>query len=246
MKRLITLTLVIFSVLGASAQFGQSVLNIRLNNNAPMRVVIDGREAGPMTSAAHITNLNSGQHFLQVYTANRNWGHGNGHHHDRVIAYNGYIVLTGNAESWVTVFPEMQKVKFDNVVAFAPPVVNPGKIRLQEQCNEFVNHAPVAPVRPIGPLPMNPQAFESLKQTINNAGFENTRLSIFKQALAYNNFTTRQVRELMGLFWYESSKLEVAKLAYPKTLDQNNYYLVNNEFSFSGSVDELGNYIAMR
>jgi hypothetical protein len=93
---------------------------------------------------------------------------------------------------------------------------------------------------------MNPADFSQLKQTIDNARFENTRLSIFKQALNYNYFTTAQVRELMDLFWFENSKLEVAKIAYPKTIDQNNYYQVNNEFSFSSSVNELGQYIAMR
>jgi len=93
---------------------------------------------------------------------------------------------------------------------------------------------------------MAPADFEQLKRTIDNAGFESTRLTIFKQALAYNYFTTAQVRDLMNLFWFESSKLDVAKLAYNKTVDPYNYYLVNNEFNFSSSVNALGDYIAMR
>lgn len=248
MKRIITLALITLTVLSASAQFGQSILNLRLNDNAPFKVFIDGQQTGGVGSVARISNLQGGKHFLQVYRVGNTWGH-----HGMNSAFRGMIVLTANAESWVTVFPEMQKVKFDDIRAFMDPC-NPNKVDVRyprlpvrERCeNELQNRAPIAPVTPIGPMPMCQNDFSQLKQTIDNAGFESTRLTIFKQALCYNYFTTSQVRELMQLFWFESSKLEVAKLAYPKTLDQNNYYLVNNEFGFSSSVNTLGDYIAMR
>ncbi len=248
MKRIITLALITLTVLSASAQFGQSILNLRLNDNAPFKVFIDGQQTGGVGSVARISNLQGGKHFLQVYRVGNTWGH-----HGMNSAFRGMIVLTANAESWVTVFPEMQKVKFDDIRAFMDPC-NPNKVDVRyprlpvrERCeNELQNRAPIAPVTPIGPMPMCQNDFSQLKQTIDNAGFESTRLTIFKQALCYNYFTTSQVRELMQLFWFESSKLEVAKLAYPKTLDQNNYYLVNNEFGFSSSVNALGDYIAMR
>ena len=260
MKRLLTFALVVFSILSASAQYGQSVLNLRLSDNGPFRATIDGRPVSTAVgSNATIANLEGGKHFLQVYRVGNNWGH---HHQDN--AFQGTILLSANAESWVTVYPEMQKVKFDNIQALAQPSpFNPNKI----DCNypkgplqgEYEHHEEhhedhhydhhegnYFPPVPVGPCAMNPNDFAQLKQTIANASFEETRITIFKQALAYNYFSTSQVRELMDQFWFEGSKLEVAKLAYPKTVDQNNYYLVNNEFSFSSSVDDLGNYIAMK
>jgi len=242
MKKVFTLALIALTVLSASAQFGQSILNLRLSDNAPFKVYIDGQQTGGVGNVARLTNLHGGKHFLQVMRVGNSWGH-----HGMNSAFKGMIVLTANAESWVTVFPEMQKVKFDDIRAFADPNQCHPRLPVRERCEtELQPRCPIAPVTPIGPMPMCQNDFSQLKQTIDNAGFESTRLNIFKQALGYNYFTTSQVRELMQLFWFESSKLEVAKLAYPKTVDQNNYYLVNNEFGFSSSVNALGDYIAMR
>jgi len=252
MKRTITIAILALTVLSASAQFGQSILNLRLSDNTPFKVYIDGQQTGGVDDIIRISNLQGGNHFLQVYKIGRASGHGHGFG-QTCSAFSGVIVLTANVESWVTVYPELQKVKFDDIRAFMDPCnhdkldIRFPKLPLRNRCeNEQTNYFPSAPITPVGPMPMCAGEFNQLKQTINNAGFENTRLSIFKQALRYNYFTTAQVREIMDLFWFEGTKLDVAKLAYPKTVDQNNYYLVNNEFSFSGSVDELGNYIAMR
>jgi hypothetical protein len=247
-KRMLTIALVAISVLSASAQYGPSILNLRLNDNAPFTAYIDGQLVNRMDNAARITNLSGGKHLLEIYRAGRQWGH---HYQD--YGFKGFVILAGNAESWMTVFPEKQKIKFANIRAFAKPAPPcdpagyeahyPKDKNHDHGHHEWERHCAPAPV---GPFAMNPADFGQLKQTIDNAGFENTRLAIFKQALSYNYFTTSQVRELMDQFWFEGTKLEVAKLAYPKTVDQNNYYLVNNGFSFSSSVDELGNYIAMR
>jgi hypothetical protein len=42
---------------------------------------------------------------------------------------------------------------------------------------------------------------------------------------------------------FESTRLDFAKFAYTYTLDKENYYMVNNAFSFSSSVAELNNFI---
>lgn len=109
-------------------------------------------------------------------------------------------------------------------------------------------HRPVfAPVvQPCAPIAMNNFDFAALRQTIYRAPFESTKLSIFRQALAYNYFTTAQVMDLMGLFYFDSSRLELAKMAYPFTVDPQRYYLLNSAFTFSSSARELGDYLAMR
>ena len=52
-----------------------------------------------------------------------------------------------------------------------------------------------------------------------------------------------QVKEVMGLFSFEESKLEFAKFAYDRTTDKNNYYIVNDAFDFEASIEALDNYI---
>lgn len=90
---------------------------------------------------------------------------------------------------------------------------------------------------------MHPQSFAMLKATIESKSFESSKLQIAKQALTGNTFSSAQVTELLMLFDFESTKLEFAKHAYHKVADKQNFYLVNNAFSFASSIDELNQYI---
>ena len=49
--------------------------------------------------------------------------------------------------------------------------------------------------------------------------------------------------ELLGLFSFESSKLELAKLAYTKTVNNRKYYKLHDVFWFESSLTELNDYI---
>jgi hypothetical protein len=47
----------------------------------------------------------------------------------------------------------------------------------------------------------------------------------------------------MEEFNFEKNKLEVAKFGFDYCTDKNNYYLLNDAFSFASSVDELSSYL---
>ena len=47
----------------------------------------------------------------------------------------------------------------------------------------------------------------------------------------------------MMLFTFENNRLEIAKLAYNKTIDKNNYYQLNDALTFSNSKEELARFI---
>lgn len=97
---------------------------------------------------------------------------------------------------------------------------------------------------PIGcPVPMAPGDFESMKASIASKSFEDSKMTIAKQILNSNCLLSGQVREVMGLFTYEESKLDFAKYAYGKTYDIGNYYKVNDAFTFESSIDDLNGYI---
>lgn len=186
-----------------------------------------------------ITDVTPGRHSIQVMRPIRVPGRNNSY------LYNGTIDVAANTESYLTVLTGLNKIRFDNIIALNnSPWQQPGRPINPIQPAPQV---PVVcqPVIPAGPVAMSTYEFNQLMKTLNNTSFESTRMQILKQAMPYNFFTTQQVRELMSTFWFESSKLEVAKAAYTKTVDQYNYYLVNNEFSFGSSVRELGDYLAM-
>jgi hypothetical protein len=97
---------------------------------------------------------------------------------------------------------------------------------------------------PIGcPVPMSPQDFSDLKSTIGSKSFEDSKMTIAKQVLKNYCMLTSQVKDLMGLFTFEETKLDFAKYAYDYTYDIGNYFKVNDMFTFESSIDDLNRYI---
>jgi hypothetical protein len=94
------------------------------------------------------------------------------------------------------------------------------------------------------PYPMTPGDFEAAKGTISSKSFDDSKLTIAKQIIATNCLLSSQVRELMQLFSFEDSKLDLAKYAYGYTYDIGNYFKVNDAFTFESSIDELNTYIS--
>ncbi len=95
----------------------------------------------------------------------------------------------------------------------------------------------------IGCAEMMAGDFTSALATIKKQGFDDTRLSTAKQIAGSNCLNTNQISSICKEFGFEKSKLEFAKYAYEHCSETQNYFKVNNVFSFSSSADELNTYI---
>lgn len=85
--------------------------------------------------------------------------------------------------------------------------------------------------------------FNRVLASIEKEWFENNKSKSATQVISTNYFTTAQVKEMLQLFSTENTKLELAKQAYSKTVDQKNYFIINDVFSFNSSKDELTRFI---
>lgn len=92
-------------------------------------------------------------------------------------------------------------------------------------------------------FPMSSADFANAKASVSKQSFEDGKLKIAKQIMNTNCMSVAQVKEIMALFSFEETKLEWAKFAYGKTTDPQNYYQLNDGFTYSSSVDELNEYI---
>ncbi len=93
------------------------------------------------------------------------------------------------------------------------------------------------------PWPMSETDFADAKRSISSKSFEDSKLTIAKQITSSNCLLCSQVKEIMKLFSFEDSKLDFAKYAYDYVYDLNNYYKLNDAFTFESSIDELNNYV---
>jgi hypothetical protein len=93
---------------------------------------------------------------------------------------------------------------------------------------------------------ISPANFNSALQTIKGQNFEDTKLKTAKQIVSANCLTATQIADICRVFNFEESKLDFAKAAYGNCTEPNNYFKVNNVFSFSTSVDDLTEFISAR
>lgn len=94
--------------------------------------------------------------------------------------------------------------------------------------------------------PMSDTEFADVKKSIEAKSFEDSKMTLAKQVGNSRCFTVAQVKGLMTLFSFEDSKLDIAKYAYERTYDIDNYYKVNDAFTFETSIDDLNEYIQAR
>ena len=94
--------------------------------------------------------------------------------------------------------------------------------------------------------PMSTTEFADVKKSIEAKSFEDSKMTLAKQVGSNRCFTVDQVKGLMALFSFEDSRLDIAKFAYDRTFDIDNYYQVNDAFTFESSIDDLNSYIQSR
>jgi hypothetical protein len=91
---------------------------------------------------------------------------------------------------------------------------------------------------------MNNASFENFLQTVRNSSFDSGKETMVKTQLANNWINASQLNQLVGLFSFESGKLDIAKYGATRVVDKQNLYTIYNAFTFESSKTEFANYIA--
>lgn len=79
---------------------------------------------------------------------------------------------------------------------------------------------------------------------LRDEGFESGRIEEAKSIIKTKKcFRTEQVIRILKTLSYENTRLELAKFAFPYTIDKANYYKVNEIFEFSSSKEQLREFM---
>ncbi len=223
MKHLLILSAIIVASLQLKASHMASELNLRLQHQAWFTLTIDDQCFETPVNFFHIENLAPGNHFMQITRLD------NGYYGPLTVQqtiFSGYIHIPARSKVHAMV-DRFGQLRINKITALAPmnmPVYN--------EC------APV-PVQ----YGMNEIEFHHLKNTVSHLSFESSKITVIRQALMHNRITSRQAAELVSMMTFESSKLELAKFAYKGTVDKQNYFILNDTFSFESSIVELNDFI---
>jgi len=94
-----------------------------------------------------------------------------------------------------------------------------------------------------GSKAMDDYEFSRALNSINMQRDQFRKMDNARQVINMNYFTSSQVRQMLQSFSFENDKLDLAKMAYDKTIDKQNFYLVNDAFSYSTTKDELARWV---
>lgn len=250
MKKLITIcaVIVVFTTQVANANFAFSELNLKMYDNLPFYAVLDNVTFSASNSTLMIDNVKPGQHKLKVFKLIQNpynpWIT------TKIVAYNGFIMIPPSTK----VFSLIDAYKTFTIVNQTPLFNNSSYNNWNNGYSDCVNdeneytsnytnygysnnnyHAITV---------MGNNAFISLKAMLINTSFDSDKLKIAQQVLSTNYLNSNQVAQLIEVFDFENNRLKFAKQAYNKTIDKQNFYIVNGAFDFNSSITELANYIA--
>ena len=90
---------------------------------------------------------------------------------------------------------------------------------------------------------MSDLEFNRVMESMQREWLETNKQKSASQIIAGNFLTTAQVKQMLMMFSFENIKLDLAKQAYAKTVDQRNYYSINDVFTYSSSREELARFI---
>ena len=200
-------------------------LTLRFENSLKdYEVKIDGRSyfsndlsSDTRTNKAKLVTINdltTGTHRIDVYTVNGN--------------------NTNNAGASIYSNTFQLRDGYDLVIA----------IKRNEQV-AFTERRSSTTTQVAGKNPMSETEFDKLKKSISAKWSQSARFASAKAAINTqgNYFTTEQAGQLVSLLTAESKKVELAKLAYPKVTDPNNFSEINSLFNSQAARDDMEKYI---
>ncbi|MEO5945893.1 MAG: DUF4476 domain-containing protein [Chitinophagaceae bacterium] len=234
MKKIFTLIIGSLFSLSLLAFDGSRLSVSTVSNSEDYKVEVDGRKFSLRDNAITLSNLSEGYHQVKIFREGKKRNGNDFGFNRNVIIYSNQVLLKRGFHLDIT------------LNRFGKALVDERKIDRKddwydEEDDYYDNNS--GGWNNTYEDGMNVREFESVKESLRKEWFENNRMTSTKFIIDKNNFSTTQVRELMLLFTFENNRLEIAKYAYKKTLDKNNYYQLNDALTYSNSKDELARFI---
>ena len=230
MKKFSTLLLSSLFSLSLLAYDGSRLSISTTSNKMDLKIEVDGRRFDMKDNSITLSNLNEGYHSVKIFREVKRNGFGFGNKQKQDVVYSSSVYLKRGFHSDITV-NRFGKVLVDE--------------RRMDRNDEWYNEDEYDNGgwdNGYGNV-MSSRDFEMVKDQIRKEWLESNRIVSAKVIIDKNNFTAQQAKELALLFGFENNKLEISKYAYRKTVDKQNYFIVNDVFAFSSSKDELARFI---
>ncbi len=255
MKKIILVAMILASGIQSFASWKSAMLRIKHEMGRSISISVDDRKYAKIGRALTVGDLPPGNHRIKIYKYNSNgYGYTNG-----ILIYQGILNLRPGRIYYGIVSNDgnidleencciddyghwNNNDNWDNVEQMndAPYHEHEDNWNNNHGWNQQ-NHHDSHTENGWGSFngQMSEGRFAQLIGQIQKASFETSKASIANQALKTNKISCQQLLRIMSEFSFESTKLQFAKDAYKNVTDRNNYYLINDAFTFQSSKDDL-------
>ncbi|MBI5404172.1 MAG: DUF4476 domain-containing protein [Ignavibacteriae bacterium] len=236
MKKSFLILAILFISTGYSFCF--SSLNLSIHDGRSFYILFDNVPYSTPAPEMSIEQITGEKHFIKVFSDNNSPALNNVIFSDYIYIPDGFIVFAVIDE--YNKFLIYKKITFNHSFTGSHKctcnceccknctVCNPAKINENDECKYSV---------------IREDNFNTLKNSITSKSFENTKKDIIITALDENYFSAAQIKELLNLLSFESTKLETAKYSYKKICDKQNFSVVYDAFQFESSVNALSEWL---
>jgi hypothetical protein len=238
MKKMLFIAALILSIASAKANHNASELSLELSKPGNYTIIIDGIAYHNVSKTLFIPNIEPGVHHIETikHVSYNKYNHKYGYHAKKVVICDKYVKIHPNTHVDAVINPYNDFVIINKYALYEKPITNkPVCLNAYHECGYGSCHQ--------ANMHMGYSEFQNLLNTINNKAYASDKMSIAMMAIDNNFLMAAQVAELVSLMTYESDKVDLAKAAYHKTINKEDYYIVNKEFNYSSSINELENFI---
>lgn len=223
-------------VLMAQQAAPSSLIHLRMQDETAFCVMLNNQPANTLGFTADIWVQQPGMQNLKIFRKVDYYGFSN-----MQLVWEENIRVAANREVYARLCPV-------NGIRIEQQFVRPVQPNVPLPVQPVICAYPM-PVQPTtsdcyAPMSMSDSDWRLLVQSLQQAPFEQTRLSILKQALTYHYLTVAQLSGILGCFSFEQSRLDAARMAHLRVTDPQNYHLLSYAFSFSSSMEQFNGYIA--
>lgn len=220
---------IITAFVPAMAQYSQrSVLEIRTNDHEPIVVSVDNRYYDRHGRTITIGNLPRGWHDLRVYEY-LEYKKGGGR---AKLLYTGRIRIDAGTVTHCVVDKQTGRMR----------------IRTMDMEDAYLDYDQPDnnDVPGTSSNILTDKDLTDLKARTDDRITDTEKLKLMKSVLAERTYYSVQVRRMMEWLTFEDSKLDFAKWSYDRALDKQDYWKLEDLFTFSSSKDEFNEYISSR
>ena len=247
------------------AQGRRGALNVRLSDNYPITLAIDGRYYDKYGPELTIGNLPAGEHFLKIYTYTAyNDGKARAH-----LVYSDYVRIKRHTLTALVMDAHSGEVSItrsdmdeedndyedgdaynyrgndnlydDNTTAKTSDVHNYTGLTVIEAPKDKNIYADDMSKWPLSS--MSDDEVKRLSVKVKNRIDDSGKLKEIEDALEKKSITVDQLVTMVKWLNFDDSKVKLAKWAYSHTTDKQHYDEVSKQLTYANSKNELSIFI---